>query len=138
MKKLASRAIMIAAAGAMLAGVNAYAQTNLIADVPFTFRVAKQQMPAGQYVIEAASITDKRAYRITNTATKETAVTFVLSEYRPILNPGQSRLVFVCGETCNLTEFYTPAGERRELVRQHSKASPDMQAILRVIPATAE
>lgn len=115
--------LLITAAGLTLSAAAAYGQTNIVANVPFSFRTAAGVQPAGEYRI-ATMTYDGSVAVLQNTATGHSAFTGIGS---PNGNPNDKtpRLVFRCGSEsgCTLSEVKMGDGRGWSYKAPHLKPS---------------
>src|SRR6202041_2713103 len=95
-------------AAALTMGSAAYAQTRLVADVPFSFQINGTEMPAGNYWIDRPSIGTRSVVHLNDGHNHKMAMGTVNNANEP----GAARLVFSCGETsgCRLAELWDGSG----------------------------
>jgi hypothetical protein len=114
MKKQIAVALM---AAAMAAG-QCYAQRPTSkADIPFAFQVANQTMPAGEYLIQRVSDTNRRAEMIRRTDSSAAVIALTFSVVDAKNGGSEPKLVFhKYGDSYFLSEIWTGRAEGRHLL----------------------
>jgi hypothetical protein len=94
-------------AAALTMGPALYAQTHLVAEIPFSFRVNGTEMPAGKYQVEGLRA-DLKVVRLTDGHNQGMAMG-ITAGYGV---PGEARLVFSCRESsgCSLAQVWNGSG----------------------------
>ena len=103
----------------MFALTSAWAQTKITVKVPFDFRIANKEFPAGQYSVSAS----RDHLIVENKGGKVVFVGIANSvDGRQVGNTGQ--LIFHCYESnCFLSEFWTPTRDTgSQLLRSRYEA----------------
>ena len=108
MKKNLSTLIFTAAV--LTLGAAAYAQTPLIANVPFSFHVNGAVLPAGNYQIAPATNGTMAALKVADQDTRRSA--YVLADSAYEATTGNPRLIFRCGDVsgCALIQVWGDSG----------------------------
>jgi hypothetical protein len=108
MKNIATR-IFQCAAGAVLLSASAFAQSAMVADIPFAFHANKVNLPAGSYRVDAdASHSGTPLIVLRNQADQSKAIALGSPLGSPANGKGP-RLVFRCNEVgCDLRQIWTP------------------------------
>ncbi len=109
MKKNLIRVLTITVA-ALTVGAAAYAQTRMIAEVPFSFRVNGAVLPAGNYQVGPISPASLNALVLSDTHSKKAAVS--LANTTTNGKRDRPRLVFRCGDVagCYLIQAWDDQG----------------------------
>jgi hypothetical protein len=116
MKKNLSRTLMLTAA-VMTLGAAADGQETVIANIPFSFRVAGAQMQAGKYaVMPTTTLGSARTMYFRNVATKESRIVLTKINVADTRN-GVPRLIFRCTDQggCALASVWNGSGNGWEL-----------------------
>jgi len=108
MKTIANR-IFQCAAGAVLLGASAFAQTNMTANVPFAFHANGATMPAGNYRLNTTTTPGGTTLIVLRDSTAKKAVVAVANALgAPTASDRGARIVFRCKENgCDLRQVWT-------------------------------
>jgi hypothetical protein len=109
MKKNSIRVLTITVA-ALTVGAAAYAQTRMIAEVPFSFHINGTVLPAGNYNVGPMSAASLHTLVLSDQHTNKAAVTLATSTTEG--KRDRPRLVFRCGDVsgCYLIQAWDDQG----------------------------
>ena len=108
MKTIANQ-ILQCAVGAVLLSASAFAQSNLIANVPFAFHANKLNMPAGSYRVDAETTHGGAPVIVLRNQADQNKVFALGSPLGSTIANRGPRLVFRCNEgVCDLRQNWTP------------------------------
>ena len=107
MKKSLIRTLTLTAA-ALTLGTAAYAQTRLIAEVPFSFRVNGSVLPAGNYDIGPSTPGTLSVLKLADRHSHKSAL--VLANGANEGEKGRQRLIFRCGDVTGCALIQAWAG----------------------------
>jgi hypothetical protein len=135
--------VLAMSAAAMLGTTGLYAQTRVVANVPFNFTVETVRLPAGEYALQPTS-TGSDMLQIQNVATGEIILVNApswLSTHKG-KGAGSDQIIFHrYGDRYFFSEVWTPDGLRgrampSKLEREIQASSPGKQVALVSIPLT--
>lgn len=95
-------------AAALTMGSAAFAQSRLVAQIPFAFKVNGTELPAGNYSIERPQIANRNVLLLTDGHNSKMVMGINASGNEP----ASARLIFRCGESsgCALAEVWDSQG----------------------------
>jgi hypothetical protein len=120
--------VLAMSAAAMLATTGLYAQTGVVANVPFNFTVETVRMPAGEYTLQPTSTTSG-VIQILNRQTGESILVnapSMLSTHKGKEAESGKIIFHRYGDRYFFSEVWTPNGLRGH--RQPSKLEREIQA----------
>jgi hypothetical protein len=99
---------LILSAAALTMGSTAYAQSRLVAEIPFSFRVNGTELPAGSYSVERPMNTARDVVQLSNG--RNIKVVFGFTAHADKQAP--ARLIFSCdaGTGCALVQVWDSHG----------------------------
>jgi hypothetical protein len=106
--------VMTMTAMAFLGSTGLYAQTKAVANIPFAFTILDKTMPAGQYTIQATSLSMKGTIRFQNVANGHSAAVLAPSNsasYTTHEKNAQAKVIFHrYGDRYFFSEVWTADG----------------------------